>query len=1493
MPPEPTPNQGRTSIALILLMLLSVWLPVPVANAAIQIENRDLGVLTDLHNALDTRGGLLTDDGESAAAETAMASVDSAIRPSGPYDSLSLADNPMSDATFKQIDIQPVDHPDPFDIILDPDTAPPGATDSILNTLINITDYVIWTHYEANDGRVVDKFEVVDFSASLTSLLFSFEPFEHEIDIDDFLDDGTTPTLTDTNGDGIPDSPTQPGDCGYDVSVGLTVSIDPNDGAGVEGTTMWVEPTVEFSVEMFDGQVDLFDAGCAATPSSDTSDPVWNSMGKLRVSLFKQFTFSESILFGSAGPSYIWIIDTLHTIPPEATSLEVGLERLWFDITNSALSGINGLTLGLLSSLTGIDLSGIQLVSISSPYAIHLETLGSTACPAGYDPSSDASDNPVEHGCGTLAGFGYVHLGEPIDGVRPLIELAYIEFSAHPRDLDNRIPSEVDLVIRSDSVLSTTVADVGEGSLTSIEYYSDRRADIHVHFHEDRRNKAPSQLGGTFGNVTESSGWLRGMPQGSMNQLEINRIFTMLGSNKAPELPGQIPNRLGLIIALKNFSKDVTQNDNDPSLPVNPADPPQSLVLIRSKQSVDEIDYGSWFLREGVEEDRRQIRTRLQDLPTSLVLYGSFSINNGDDGSNLSLDSSENLDFFSRILDTTILNLVDIFIGIGSALNAVPEALGDAISGGMTSGNGLSGSDFHLQMFDDISINRIPMVLGEIEMDLGTSDHPTLTGDHILLSEDRDLDLIQGRSGAREPLMPIALSVRMRGFSAADLADDSSLDRQVIGLSTIQNESFRIGYTSHDAGTMENSSLHLVGISSIPDSISISVLPGSMSWNSSAEIDEITYIGKDGNHRQTVRMRGIPTSFDMEVGDSFSWNASSPMSSVEIQISNNSIPSTMDGDHFLYHYDGPTDTAYMSARMTNISRAAYLVADTASDPEALDRVELRIDGALPFRSSIRHVPSLGSPETRGLHLRALFDPMPGVIALDVPRANNIGGPEIEIPEFNTSQGLQGLALFMDGMSDLGGSMNHLLAELTESVTGKAGESSTSEFSLGFELDADRHFDLTIDARQGSLEIEPPEWRHGISMTALEIEEEQGFHVRAWLPGLAPDVKTAISFRNESGLEIWDIEVEMSDWRPAREEFIVEIRGFDGQDLDLALIGFEEDESTEVSVITSFSTRNLGAVSEVTTSTNYHLSQRLDYVIASILNRNLGTKSQLFVSDIPGEIDLFASIGESISVSLSVPESERIQGDSVKSVMLQQLQWSAGQWWPATVFLKDVPGEIDLTTDPADIFDITKPTSFQGIPEFDFSASSAGMDLYMEITGRAINTRGDTVLLAEDLMDRMTVTLDEDYNLAIRSSGVGIRNLYMRQSNVPIQPGINLEQMEAMGENLKSATISLSYIGKVYPIFRIDDVQGGRILMSSRASVDFMGIQWDGRAVLIDAQQTSGIPTGTSVGVNGIASDLSLLNVMPGFDGSTTHYMVPEPMSTGIVTVCATLMGGGS
>ena len=89
--------------------------------------------------------------------------------------------------------------------------------------------------------------------------------------------------------------------------------------------------------------------------------------------------------------------------------------------------------------------------------------------------------------------------------------------------------------------------------------------------------------------------------------------------------------------------------------------------------------------------------------------------------------------------------------------------------------------------------------------------------------------------------------------------------------------------------------------------------------------------------------------------------------------------------------------------------------------------------------------------------------------------------------------------------------------------------------------------------------------------------------------------------------------------------------------------------------------------------------------------------------------------------------------------------------------------------------------------------------------------------------------------------------------------------------------------------KIEDVRGGRIIANARATVDIGETSFDGRAVLIDAQVTGGIPTGTTIGVNGLASDLSILNLM-GFNGHTTHYLLPEPMTTAIATGVATLAG---
>jgi len=350
----------------------------------------------------------------------------------------------------------------------------------------------------------------------------------------------------------------------------------------------------------------------------------------------------------------------------------------------------------------------------------------------------------------------------------------------------------------------------------------------------------------------------------------------------------------------------------------------------------------------------------------------------------------------------------------------------------------------------------------------------------------------------------------------------------------------------------------------------------------------------------------------------------------------------------------------------------------------------------------------------------------------------------------------------------------------------------------------------------------------------------------------------------------------------------------GQDLMLTLQGLTVGEATTLGIDSEFSiSETSGGIVEVTTSTRFVLSNRLDWIHAELINRDAGARTEMLINDIPESIDLQASLGTTVSMDMTVPENYRRDGPAVDSIMLQQMQWMEGTWWPATIFLTDVPDSINLTTEADLDYDITKSLAFQGTPILDFSASDSGMDLYIEASGRAINNRGDIIMLAENLADRMEIKPTSDYGLAIRSGGDGVERIYLRATNIPTTPPVVLEEMEALGENLRSATIHVVEVVGPYSIIELEDVQGGKIVASARASaeVDVLDTTFDLRGVLLDAQTTGGVPTGTSIGVNGLASDLSLLNLIPGFEGDTHHVIVPEPFSSGVLTLAATFLGG--
>ena len=1442
------------TLMMVLLFLLPVVSPIASVSGEARIESQDFEILDRLSEVLEERQEVLDGNSVGQMAGPTIEGISNSVTPTGSADPLADVDGAIEGATM--VVTRPPDpvHPGPYQLLVNPGNSPPGQVDNIWQTLLNITDYVIWTQYTNLDGDVIESFEVVTFSSNLLSLLdVNSDPLLHEVDIDNDGDE--------------------------DIEVGLKIAWEFLGGWGVEDGVLWIEPGISYSVKVLD---------------SSQNDPDWDNMDKLQVSLIKAFAYSgpDSILALGEGETYIWVVDSRFTTQPNDFTLRVGIERFYFDVTGAGsdliVTLIQALTLGIINS--GVDESGITFASISAPYAIGISNDGQSTCPDRYSPDELMYASHLELNCGVAAGFGYLHFSPPDDsGDRDLWELAYIELSLHPNKDAVILPEQVEIVIRTDSVLPENGLVDGEDGLDTIEYWADERTDLHIHFHENRSELPPEESAeGARGNVTDSVGWLRGMPAGSLSEGEIQRVFTMLGSDGSQsELPGDLPERLGLIIGIKNFSRDDSQNVNDPTLPVNPANPPKTLILLRSVQSVEEVDYDSWFLREGAVDDHRKIHISARNVPTAAVLYGSFELG-GSDEVETSFDSEESLDFVSKIVDNVLINIVDLFLDIGNVLNDVPSAVVDVISGGVDGTSGLEGRSFHLLLNDNWLVTRSDMPIDYISVQIGSSTHPVLPGDHLMLAKDNDLATVDGRDGPVEPLVPVAASIRFSGLIAFSLVDDNDLDEQTVTLRTSSDESFGFTYIEHPPTILEGASYQSLIMSDIPDNLSTHITPERMQYTASTGIDSIVYAGLDGTQRQAAHIIGVPDSFTTTFGTVTGWSSLTPISTIEAQVSNASEPVTMTGDHFLFHHDPVSETSTISTRLTGLSEVSWTAPDEegATGPAGRGTAHMSVAGDRQLSISVDHAPTQGDD---ALSVLASIDPLPSSVSVEIPTGADAESA-LAVPEFNTSNGLSGVAFFISGFADLGRSVNSVLSGITSDISTGA-ESEDDGFSFGIKLNADAAFDLTVEAIHGDSSVDAPPWVHGIAFQSSPNGIADGFHLRTWLPNLPPTIDLSVSRAPNFNGQDWAISMGLEDWVPAHSELMIHAYGINGQDMLLTLQGLNVGEPTSLLIDSIFEIRTTGGITEVGTTTHYWMSNRLDWVHALLINREAGSRTEIMIHDIPEAVDLQSSIGTAVSLDMTVPEEYRRDGTAVGAIMLQQMQWMEDAWWPATVFLTDVPGSISLSTAPDLTFDITQNIAFQGSPVLDFTASDEGMSLYIEAFGRAINKKGDTILLAQGMTDRMEIGPTSDFGLTIRSSGEGVERLYLRISNVPATPPIVLDEMEAMGENLRKATIHVREIVGQYSIIEVDDVQGGRIIASARASAQVEGTDWDLRGVLLDAQITGGVPTGTTLGVNGMASDLSLLNMVPGLDGSTKHVMVPEPFSSAILTLLATVLGG--
>ena len=1440
------------SALVIALLFLSAASPTILASAEQRVASDDFQILDDLNAVLSMDRAIKSDPQATDEAGAALDMVRDSIGQSDELSPIHGTDNLLSGLSEIETTPPEVIHPRPYQILTNPNEEPPGEVRNIWSTILNITDYAIWIEYEDQSGNVQQTIELVTFSDSLLSLIFNNgDPFLHPMDVD--------------------------GDGNDDIQVGLTLEFDFNGGWGISGDRLWIKPTIQFQVDVIDEE----------TPE----DPAWANLQSMEVSLVKAFAYSDT--FGlNQGESYVWIIDSAFTQPPRQFTLDVGIERIFLDISDASAEFIAAITFGIFDPNGDLD-SGISITSLAAPYVISINNPIEDQCPDRYDPVELNTLSSMEISCGVRAGFGYIHYSPPDQSEREIWEVAYIDLGIHPEGQELVIPTEVSVTIRTDSALASGVGGAGERSLSTLEYYADRGADIHLHFHEDRVNVPEDNADGDYGNSTDSLGWLRGMPSGSLSPQEIDRVFTMLGSRSSPELPGSQPDRLGLIIAVKNFTRDTSPNEDNENLPINPADPPKSMILFRSVSKIDALEYDSWLTRGGVITDHQRISIQTGAIPTALIVYGDFNIGGNEEGNDVSLGNDPNLDFLSRILDTALVNLVDVFLETALIINALPTTVVDVLSGGVEFSPDGGGQNLHFEITDDFRTTRAPDILPSVKLAIGSHDHMKLeSSDHLILSRDRESALVQGNDGLIEPLVPVAASISFSGLETVHATYDSTTEERTFQIKSRSSGALKFLYIDYFGDDLSNASIQSLRISDLPNVIDITIDSDSSSYTASQNIETFQYHASNGTQRQAVRILGIPDSFDAGFGDTLSWSTDGEISSIEAQITNSEEPEIMAGNHFLYTHDSENEVSSLSTRISGLNSISW---SPSTDPDALGsmgRSTARITTAepVPFGIVVDHVPVIG--QNNALTATILLDPLPSDVSLQIP-GNSSDDVGIDIPVLDRSKGVSGLAFFLGGFTDLGQSVNRLLASATSELTAGAEGANTS-FNYGIELESDSNFDLIVQAEQGEEpEVEPP-WVHGIAIHAPTQGLSSGFSMKVWIPNLPPSVDLEMERRAIDDGSQWTVAVDAKGWLPGAESMIIATDSIQGMDAFVTLHGLPVGVSSDIDLEMVFDvTETTGSISEIDAVARYAASFPLSSIHAELLDRNVGARSEILINGVPSRVNLDASLGTAIKINMDVPTPyQDSQGRSVDSMMVQQMQWFDGEWRPATVFLKDVPGTIALSTEPGRTFDITKSLAFQGIAQLDFASSTPGMSLFIEAQGEAINQRGDILMLAQGMADRLSIKPTEDFGLAVKSSGEGVQVLYMRISDVPAAPPVVLEDMEILCQDIKSATIEVHNLISQFGYFEISDVQGGRIVASARAhAIIDDDRRIDLRGVLLDAQFTNGIPTGTTFGVNGMASDLSIINSIPGVDGSTTHIVIPEPLTSGITTAVMTIIGG--
>ena len=194
------PKRQRLALFLVLVMLIPLFQPV---QADVSVEQDDFGLMEKLSDFMERQE--MSDDilVATGSSTSSLGLVEAAKRESREGDPLNDSTQYLSDAQLRDTSPPAVDHPRPYEILLDTNTQPEGWPNNLVETLfslesfsitdplaVGINTYALYINFSSRDnGPQYETWEYGTFTGELfvgNNLVL----FENYIDIDgDSVDD--------------------------------------------------------------------------------------------------------------------------------------------------------------------------------------------------------------------------------------------------------------------------------------------------------------------------------------------------------------------------------------------------------------------------------------------------------------------------------------------------------------------------------------------------------------------------------------------------------------------------------------------------------------------------------------------------------------------------------------------------------------------------------------------------------------------------------------------------------------------------------------------------------------------------------------------------------------------------------------------------------------------------------------------------------------------------------------------------------------------------------------------------------------------------------------------------------------------------------------------------------------------------------------------------------------------------------------------------------